>query len=652
MGEQITYSISEAIESSTDGISISYYPKEAFDLLLQNESPSKEKTFLFAQMARFNTLYMVARAGSGHLGGSFSSLDIVSWLYLNVLNLNDRYFSSKGHDAPGLYSIHLALGIISFDKIHSLRRLGGLPGHPDVDIPGAHTNTGSLGMGVSKAKGFIFADRLLNKNAGRVFVLTGDGELQEGQFWESLITASRFRNGLLTVIVDHNKLQSDTFVSNVSDLGDLDAKFQAFGFEVCRIDGHDYQALSEVIGKKGQDGIPLAIIADTIKGKGVSFMEHISMVPDQEYYKYHSGAPSTEDYLVAKDEIKNSIDSLSEKLDLDLPKPLEVTFEPLRIPANTERMIPIYSEAILEQARKNSKIVALDADLVLDTGLIPFKNEFPDRFIECGIAEQDMVSQAGTMALGGLIPIVHSFSCFLTSRASEQIYNNCTQNKKVIYVGSLAGLLPGGPGHSHQALRDITAMSSMINLKIIEPVTPQDVVDSISWACSESVSESVYIRLTSIPINFKFNLDSSSSFSIGKGSIIKSNGTIKVIVTNPIIVNEVYSAVLNIEKKTKLRFDLVYTCWLSDFDFDFYKEVFSTQTDSIFIFENHFKESGFGTWFLSKLVLSNLISSSKCFLMGVDGKPNYGRNDEVLKSHNLDSNSIEEFILNNHASKV
>lgn len=647
MGEQVTYSISEAIESSTDGVSISYFSKEAFDLLLQKELSLKDKTFLFAQMARFNTLYMVARAGSGHLGGSFSSLDIVSWLYLNVLNPNDRYFSSKGHDAPGLYSIHLGLGIIPFEKIHTLRRLGGLPGHPDVDIPGAHTNTGSLGMGISKAKGFMFADQLLNKNPSRIFVLTGDGELQEGQFWESLVSASRLRNGLLTVIVDHNKLQSDTFVSNVSDLGDLDAKFKAFGFDVCRIDGHDYQIISEVIGKKGHDGKPLAIIADTIKGKGVSFMEHITMAPDQEYYKYHSGAPSPKDYLSAKDEIKLSINSLSGKLGLDLPKPIEVTFEPLKIPPSAERMIPVYSEAILSQARKNKKIVALDADLVLDTGLIPFKNEFPDRFIECGIAEQDMVSQAGTMALGGLIPIVHSFSCFLTSRASEQIYNNCTQNKKVIYVGSLAGLLPGGPGHSHQALRDITAMSSMINMRIIEPVTPKDVVDSISWACSEDVSESVYIRLTSVPINFKFNVESNSSFSIGKGSIIRSGGSIKIVVTNPIIVNEVYIAVLNIEKKTNLRFDLIYTCWLNDFDYDFYKKIFSTSTDSVFIFENHFVESGFGAWFLSRLILNNLITSSKYFVSGVKGKPNFGRNDEVLNAHNLDSKSIEEYILKN-----
>ncbi|MEJ7787418.1 MAG: 1-deoxy-D-xylulose-5-phosphate synthase N-terminal domain-containing protein, partial [Solirubrobacteraceae bacterium] len=140
----------------------------------------------FADACRLNTLSMIAEAGSGHIGTSFSCMDMLAWLHLEVLDENDRYFSSKGHDAPALYATLIGLGRLDFDLVHKLRRLGGLPGHPDVrTTPQVLTNTGSLGMGVSKAKGFVLADRAAGR-CGRVFVMTGDGELQEGQFWESL----------------------------------------------------------------------------------------------------------------------------------------------------------------------------------------------------------------------------------------------------------------------------------------------------------------------------------------------------------------------------------------------------------------------------------------------------------------------------------
>ena len=174
---------------------------------------------------------MIARAGSGHIGSSFSSLDIVTWLHLHELRglegpepaVRDLFFSSKGHDVPGLYAVLIGLGRLPFETLHTLRRLGGLPGHPDVETPGIVSNTGPLGMGISKAKGMVRAQRLAGRE-GRVFVLTGDGELQEGQFWESLATAAHAKMSEITAIVDHNKIQSDTWVSSVSDLGDLVAK--------------------------------------------------------------------------------------------------------------------------------------------------------------------------------------------------------------------------------------------------------------------------------------------------------------------------------------------------------------------------------------------------------------------------------------------
>ncbi len=261
-----------------------YVPASEFHRLLDARLSPHLATEAFAAVARINTLYMIARAWSGHIGTSFSSLEIMSWLFLNEMRDLDRgpgacdiFFSSKGHDAPGLYSVLIGLGLLPEEKMDHLRRLHGLPGHPHVETPYIQANTGSLGMGISKAKGMAIANRLAG-HPRRIFVLTGDGELQEGQVWESLASAARQRLGEIVVIIDHNKIQSDTWVEQVGDLGDLVAKLRAFGWHVSRCDGHDVSAIDRVF--RVLDGItnqPKVVVADTVKGKGVSFMEGPSM---------------------------------------------------------------------------------------------------------------------------------------------------------------------------------------------------------------------------------------------------------------------------------------------------------------------------------------------------------------------------------------
>ena len=289
---------------------LTYVPYEELKRIRMLECSVAECTRLFATLTRINTLYMIMQAGSGHIGSSFSAMDIVTWLYLNEMDLpeipdgdGDIFFSSKGHDAPGLYSVLLGLGRLDFNLIHQLRRLNGLPGHPDVETPGIHTNTGSLGMGISKAKGMALAHRLQSKKA-RIFVLTGDGELQEGQFWESLPSAVHQGLSEITVIIDHNKIQSDTWVSEVNDLGDLEAKLAAFGWYVTRCDGHDMEEFSACLEDcRAISDRPQIIIADTVKGQGVSFMADTSTLDGDRLYQFHSGAPDAEEYTRASEEL-------------------------------------------------------------------------------------------------------------------------------------------------------------------------------------------------------------------------------------------------------------------------------------------------------------------------------------------------------------
>jgi len=625
---------------------LAYFDPQAFARVVNAPLSRDRKTALFADMARLNVLYMIQLAGSGHLGSSFSSMDIVSWLYLNALGPSDRYFSSKGHDVPGLYAVQLALGIIPFEKIHLLRRLGGLPGHPDVAIPGTYTNTGSLGMGVSKAKGFLYADKLLGRSKGRVFVMVGDGELQEGQFWESLLSIPRIFRGDLTIIVDHNKIQSDTHVSNVSHLGDLSGKFEAFGLETVSIDGHNYKEIERVLGTESMDlQSPDVIIANTIKGRGISFLEHTAMKKGQLYYPYHSGALSKSEYLEAKTELLERISRSAEQNMVQGLQTCRIKMKPLTGKENRERMIPEYSKAIVEEASKNPNIVALDADLVLDTGLIPFKERFPERFIECGIAEQDMVSQAGTMALSGLLPIVHSFSCFLTARASEQIYNNCTERSKIIYVGSLSGILPGGPGHSHQSLRDITAMSARPGMVIVEPINANMVEPLFQWAAREN-PYSTYIRLTSIPYISDNLANIPCPSKKGRGEIIFNStepNQIVLISTGPIMTHLALSVAERLNK-TGIPLIAICTVWHNAIDVEWYRTTLA-DCKAIITFENHFSERGFGSWFISALAASDICRNAIVKIIGVDKLPVCGSENEVLEHHGLTCTNIEKILL-------
>lgn len=643
MGEQVSYSLPESVEANTAGNQLAYLAEDSFTPVLSATAlDSVQRVALFAQMVRYNTLYMVSRAGSGHLGGSFSSLDIVSWLYLQVLRPSDRYYSSKGHDSPGLYAVHTALGIQPFERIHQLRRLGGLPGHPDVGSPGAFTNTGSLGMGISKAKGFMLADDLAGRQGGRVFVLTGDGELQEGQIWESLIGAARLRNGRLTFIVDHNKVQSDTFVDKVSDLGDLAAKFAAFGCEVRRIDGHDLAAIRAAVDVPAADGRPVAVIADTIKGRGVSFMEHTAMAPDQDYYRFHSGAPTPEDYRNAAAELLADIYARCLAAGLPAPVPTPITFEPVRQPEDAERMIPAYTEAILDAARCDGRIVALDADLVLDTGLIPFKNEFGARFVECGIAEQDMVSQAGTLALAGMVPVVHSFSCFLTTRPTEQIYNNCTEGTKIVYVGSLSGVVPAGPGHSHQSVRDMATMSGLPDMVIVEPLCADQVGPALRWALDKHKG-STYLRLTSVPYTRRPELKNCGSLVEGRGHVLRHGATATLVVTSPVLMVEALKAADALAVRG-VEITVIGMPWLNRIDASWFGQAMANGAPLLTL-ENHFVEGGFGMHLVTSLAEAGLLPGPAVHRLGMRVVPASGRNDEVLLHHGLDAASLADHVM-------
>lgn len=260
----------------------------------------------YAQNIRKNILTEVHAANSGHPGGSLSATDIVTTLYFDEMDINadniksldrDRFVLSKGHASPLMYAVLSEKGFISKEELITFRKINSkLQGHPNMNyVAGVDMSTGSLGQGISTAVGMAIANKLDNNNH-RVYTLLGDGECQEGQVWEATMSAAHYKLDNLCVIVDHNGLQIDGNVKDVMNVDSLEEKFKAFNFHVITINGHDYDEIKAAFKEARETkGMPTAIIAMTVKGKGVSFMENQA--------SWHGVAPNDEQYEQAMKEL-------------------------------------------------------------------------------------------------------------------------------------------------------------------------------------------------------------------------------------------------------------------------------------------------------------------------------------------------------------
>ncbi len=276
-------------------------------------SCEKKSLQLTACKVRMNVIEGVYHAKSGHPGGSLSAADIYTYLYFRELRVNpekpqdpdrDRFVLSKGHTCPGLYGVLAEKGYFSREEMKGLRHIGSmLQGHPNMqDTPGVDMSSGSLGQGISAACGMALAAKLDQKDF-RVYTLLGDGELEEGQVWEAAMFAGHKKLDNLCVIVDNNGLQIDGPISEVGGPEPIDEKFRAFGFDVQMVDGHDFEALEAAFAHaKAVEGKPSVIIAKTVKGKGVSFMEN--------QVGWHGTAPNAEQYETAMAELKQALAGL------------------------------------------------------------------------------------------------------------------------------------------------------------------------------------------------------------------------------------------------------------------------------------------------------------------------------------------------------
>jgi len=275
----------------------------------QKEASTSAELKSKANKIRKDIVRMIAKAKSGHPGGSLSAVDVVTALYFKVMRHNpkdpkwkdrDRFILSKGHAAPLLYAVLAESGYFEVKELLTLRKLGSrLQGHPDMKrLPGVEISTGSLGHGLSVGNGMAIAGKL-NKKGYRVYVLLGDGECQEGQVWEAAMTASHYKLDNVTAILDYNGLQIDGPVKDVMNINPISNKWRAFGWYVIEINGHDFKEIFDSFERvKKLKGKPGIIIAHTTKGKGVSFMENV--------VDFHGKAPTKEQMVQALKELKKN----------------------------------------------------------------------------------------------------------------------------------------------------------------------------------------------------------------------------------------------------------------------------------------------------------------------------------------------------------
>jgi transketolase len=302
-----------------------------------------------------------------------------------------------------------------------------------------------------------------------------------------------------------------------------------------------------------------------------------------------------------------------------------------------------YGQALLELAQRHPELVVLDGDLAADCRVRAFEDRYPERFIENGIAEQDMVSMAGGLARQGLLPVVNSFASFLAARANEQIYNNATENAKIVYALHFAGLIPAGPGKSHQSVRDISLFGALPNCTIIQPGTPEETRRALTY-CVEHASGVCALRLAIGPSPRDIPLPPDYELAEGRGTVLAEGDDAVLFAYGPVMLHEALGAA-EILHAADINVRVVNMPWLNRIDTAWLEAVVDS-CPSIFVLDDHGPVGGLGDRMARVLAASGQLASRWFETFAVEGYPACGTPGEVLRHHRLDAASLAERIMN------
>lgn len=502
-----------------------------------------------ARLMRGYNLVALCAAGSGHAGGTLSIMDITAALYLRVADHDpenpewaerDRIVWSTGHKAPALYLGLAFAGFFPKEDVMELRKLNSpFQGHPHwLKLPGVEASTGSLGQGLSIAVGLALAAKLAGRQH-KVFCIMGDGEQQEGQVWEAAMEAAHYELDNLIAIIDENKLQIDGKVSDVMNVEPLDVKYAAFGWDVLRCDGHDMDRVVRALefAKSHHRGKPTVIIAETVKGKGVSFMEGVA--------GWHGKTPNFDEMLAGLKELgvadqvphaalleraRKYQATVDARLAAKMPKFSRDYWWNAPQPANAGMKVEMKPTRVgfgqlLAERGGDERVVCLGLDISGSITISEFYAKHPERkarWLSMGIAEQSATSVAAGLAREGKLPVFGTYATFAAARNLDQIRTSvCYGNFNVMIAGAHGGVSVGPDGATHQALEDLFAICGLPNMVAVVPCDAVETKRATEYLLFEHVGPK-YIRFAreATPIV----TSEKTPFVFGKANAIRFRG--------------------------------------------------------------------------------------------------------------------------------
>jgi len=617
-------------------------------ILLHDMLTEKQLSLLeiFQTSCRRTMLEMLKTSQSGHPGGSLSALTYLSVLYaFRAAKTNEPIVVSNGHISPGVYAVLAELGVVDKEEVQkTFRQIGSVfEGHITRHIPGIPYGTGPLGVGVSVAAGMALANR-----DQMVWGSLGDGEAQEGQVHEMALLAAKEKLGNLAIFVDYNQVQLTDSLEETCPIN-ISGMFLAHGWNVLEIDGHDGQEIWKAIENAEASDKPTLVMAKTIMGHGVPGMEE-----DGQALKstWHGKAPKPEviDEMLSKleltDEEQKDLAAFVQEANYQPAQPDFVEdLTKLDVKTGTPRVFAAdeltdcrsaYGKALLDLAQENKDIIAGTADLGGSVMTKFVAAELPEQFIEFGICEQNMVSAAGGLSIGGKIPFVSTFGAFMTSRAKDQARVNDINRTNVKMVSTHCGLSVGEDGPTHQAIDDMGSMLGLFHTHVVEPADPNHCDRIIRYAASHYGNFYVRMGRHKLPILTKEDgsilFDADYEYEYGKTEILREGEDITIVATGACV-----TEALKAREESGINAEIVIVSSIKQFDETLAQSL--AKTGKVITVEDHNSASGLGSAIAKFIADQGIVLMDFCDLSvkayQLSGKPN-----ELYAAAGIDAQAI------------